>query len=607
MTHSVGTLIKQALYGEDAALRREAIIALGYEKSEAIFPLLIEQLGDDNPSIQHAAIISLGRYGNTEAIDELVKPKILHSPVVNIRWAAVAAIGKLGDFRVIEHLLKVVDDSEWIVRNQAATELKVKIHEIISLCESRYARILVRLLALPQDEIVNLAIEGFVELAETSVGILLDAIASGSPVVREHATKALGLIGSKEAVLPLIDLLHDFEWTVRCHAAEALGLIHDKRAIEPLVISLRDNVEKVQQEAIRALVGFERLATRPLLNALSYEKNKFNLRAIILTLGQIGDMKAVPALIGHLRNSYFVVRRAAIKALRGYGPKIIDALVPTLSYNKSDIKPLLDDALNCDDQPLQLRAIKALGGLEDHRAVELLKKLVDEGVPDVQDAAIAALVQIGCAAWGRCGALMILSHIGNKSLVSVIIPSLSDDSANVRLEAVRALARLGGFDVIDPLIKAARKDRDSYIRFEAVRRLRVVGVGYDQVLQLAFSALKDPHRDVRSQAARLLGNFQDGRSIAPLIKTLHDKHWTVRESAEYALFNFGDQAVEPLIAAIESKSWRTQFRVARLLGEIGGQRAVDPLEQLLKKRGVKSKVKEIVQQSLIKLCGKAAA
>ena len=68
-----------------------------------------------------------------QAIDELTKPKILQSPVTNIRWAAVIAVGTLGDYRVIDHLLEVLDDREWIVRNQAVTELKDKIQEIIQL------------------------------------------------------------------------------------------------------------------------------------------------------------------------------------------------------------------------------------------------------------------------------------------------------------------------------------------------------------------------------------------------------------------------------------------------------------------------------------------
>jgi len=603
----VTALIQKVRESEDVGEKREVLIELGYKRDREVYPVLVEQLSNRAVSIQHAAVISLGRYGDPRAIEELIKPKILHSRTVNIRWAAVKAIGKLGDYRVIEHLLKEVDDHEWIVRNQAVTELKEKIREIIEFKESRYARILVRLFAVENEEIVDLAIEGFVELGEEGVDLLLDAIKSPSLLIRENAVRALGQKKTRRGVGILIDLLRDPEWRVRRNAAVALGEIGDRRTVEPLVQSLRDNVEKVQQQAMCSLVTFGKLCTIPLLNAFAREKNKFVLRAIILTLGEISDIKSVPAIIRHIRSSYFVVRRTAIKALVKFGPQIIDLLVPTLSFNQSNIKPLLKDASDNANPLLQLRAIKALVGLEDHRAVELLKKLVEDNSPEVQEAAMEALIQIGCAAWGRCGALVVLSGIGDKSLIPHFIHSLGDDSDSVRLEAVRALARVDGSDAIDPLVKVANKDRDPYIRYEAVRLLRRIGVGYPQVLELGLSALKDPSRNVRSQTARLLGNFQDDRSIYPLLKATADVHWSVRESAENALTNFGKSAVPSLIEALTSRFLTTRFRAARLLGEIEDQRAVVPLEKLLGKKRELKEVKKVVKEALDKLQKREAA
>ena len=123
-TKNIESLINTAFRGDDLGVRRQAIIDLGYHKQKEIYPQLVKLLDDPSTSIQHAAVISLGRYGNPQAIDELTKPKILNSPVTNIRWAAVIAVGTLGDYRIIDHLLEILDDREWIVRNQAVTELK---------------------------------------------------------------------------------------------------------------------------------------------------------------------------------------------------------------------------------------------------------------------------------------------------------------------------------------------------------------------------------------------------------------------------------------------------------------------------------------------------
>ena len=607
MKKTVEKLIQTIQQGEDTTTRREALIELGYVKDEEVCPVLIEQLGDSNSSIQHAAVISLGRYGNPGAIEKLTKPRILHSHVVNIRWAAVAALGKLGDYRIIDHLLKAVEDTEWIVRNQAVTELKDKIREIIELNEERYARILVRMLALENPEILDLVIEGFCELGDKTIDLLFDALEGPSILMRQNAAKALGQMRSPRAVVPLIERLKDPEGAVRRNAVEALGKIGDKKAIESLVQRLCDNVGNVQQQAMESLSHFGTLGTGPLLNALAPEKNKFSLRAILLTLGEIGGLESIPALIGHLRSSYFVVRVAATRALVKCGPRIVDALIPTLSFNQSDIKALLKDASDKENPQLQLRAVRALGGLEEHRAVKLLKRLVDEDSPEIQNAASQALVQIGCAAWGRCGALVVLGKIADESVTSHIVKSLEDDSDNVRLEAVRALAKIDEPHAVDPLIHVVKTDRDPYIRYEAARYLRRIGVGYTQVLGLGLSALKDPSRDVRSQAARLLGNFQDEASIEPLIKAMTDPHWSVRESAEIALLNFSKHAVPKLIVTLSNRSWRTRFRAARLLGEIGDIRAIEHLEKLLTKKGERDKVRQVVRESLDKLHHRVAA
>jgi HEAT repeat protein len=134
-----------------------------------------------------------------------------------------------------------------------------------------------------------------------------------------------------------------------------------------------------------------------------------------------------------------------------------------------------------------------------------------------------------------------------------------------------------------------------------VRLLRTAGQGQAGVLDVARQRLKDPSRDVRVQCARLLGGFQDKKSIMPLLKAMADPHWSVRESAEMALLNFGRDAAELLIAALKSASWTTRFRAARLLGEIGDPVAVAPLENALSRRRERKDVRDVIELSLQRL------
>lgn len=593
--------------GQDASIVRSAIMELGYEPRDEVYPVLVDKLNDPNPGIQHAAVISLGRLGRAEAIEELIKPKIFRSTAANIRQAAVAAVGKLGDYRVIDHLLKAVEDPEWIVRTQAVTELMGKVQEILDRRDVRLIHILIHMLSLENEEIVGLAVNGFKEFGADSLPPLHEALNNSSPLIRSNVARALGKLKSRQSVPYLMGLLQDTEWQVRASAAEALGMIGDKASIEALVQKIQDNVGKVQEQAAAAIIRFGKIATMPLLNALSRERDKFALRAILLALGRIGDPKSVPSLISHLRSSYFIVRQAAVTALVRFGPSVVNLLLPTLSFNCSDIEPLLKDAADQLHPELQIRAIKAIGGLEDHRAVKLLKGLVDDGLPDVQEAAMQALAQIGCAAWGRCCAIKVLAEVGGAPLAPQIARSLKDDSDNVRFEVVRALGKLDGPEAVKLLIGVVKKDRADFIRAEAIRALRTIGAGQAGVLETALHGLKDKSREVRSLSARLLGLFHDKKSILPLLKTMADPHWSVRESAENALMNFGHDAVPPLIEALGSPTWTTRFRAARILGEIGDIKASAPLKKLLARKGERKEVRNVASIALKKIQNKLPA
>jgi HEAT repeat protein len=594
-------LLRIVRESEDASAVRAALMQLGYGKDAEIYPLLVAKLSDPNPSIQHAAVIALGRFGRAAAIEELIKPKVFHSSNSQVRWAAVTAVGRLGDYRVIDHLLRAVEDSEWIVRTEAVAELMVKIREIVARKDVRLARILIYMFSLDNEEIINLAMEGFQEIGPESVNWLHEGLRNPSPNIRANSALTLGRLKSRMSLPYLVDLLQDEEAIVRAGACEALGRIGDKASIEPLVSMVQDNVEKVQDKAVDALVGFEKLATVPLLNALARERDKFAQRAFLRCLGRIGDPKSVPALISYLRSSYFIVRQSAVSALVRFGPLVTRHLLATLSFNTSNIESLMKDACDKERPELQLRAIKAIGGLEDHRCVSLLKELVEEGLPDIQEAAAQALFQIGCSGWGRCCALKVLGQVGAVAIVPQLLPSLRDDSDNVRFEAVRALGKIGGAAAVKSLVRIARRDSCDFIRREAVRLLRTAGRGQPGVQEMARRGLKDASREVRAQSARLLGGFQDAKSILPLLKAMADGHWSVRESAEMALLNFGRNARGPLTEALKSASWTTRFRAARLLGEIGAREAIPPLQAALTRPRERKDVRDVIETSLAKL------
>jgi len=82
---------------------------------------------------------------------------------------------------------------------------------------------------------------------------LIKAIEDNDPNLRASAAFALGEIGDARVVKFLIETLDDEEKDIRVNTARALGKMGDSRAIEPLIKELSNGDSDFQEEAQRAL------------------------------------------------------------------------------------------------------------------------------------------------------------------------------------------------------------------------------------------------------------------------------------------------------------------------------------------------------------------
>jgi HEAT repeat protein len=184
---------------------------------------------------------------------------------------------------------------------------------------------------------------------------------------------------------PLIKALGDKD---RGHnAAEALGDIGDKRAVEPLIKALSDGGQEVRESAARALgeIGDKR-AVKPLIKAL--EDEDYSVRAIAAgALGNIGDKRAVEPLIKALKDKDFNVRYKAAKdnLTLGTGKITISEFAKRVKVN----------AMPSERSEARYRAAEALGNIGDTRAVEPLTKTLEDGDRDVRNTAKEALKKLG--------------------------------------------------------------------------------------------------------------------------------------------------------------------------------------------------------------------
>ena len=78
-------------------------------------------------------------------------------------------------------------------------------------------------------------------------------IAQPGILVRSYAAESLGQLGDRRAVALLIACLRGEAWVVRSAAAKGLGQLGDGRAVEPLIVCLEDERVWVRAEAAASL------------------------------------------------------------------------------------------------------------------------------------------------------------------------------------------------------------------------------------------------------------------------------------------------------------------------------------------------------------------
>jgi len=147
--------------------------------------------------------------------------------------------------------------------------------------------------------------------------------------VRMGAAEALGEIGDKRAVEPLIQALEADSY-LQARAAWALGEIGDKRAVKPLIPALQGELDtEVTLYAMQTLIKIGEPAVKPLIQALKRKDSGVQARAAE-ALGEIGDKRAVKPLIQALKDEDPYVQGIAADALLQIGEPAVEPLFQAL-------------------------------------------------------------------------------------------------------------------------------------------------------------------------------------------------------------------------------------------------------------------------------------
>lgn len=121
IVHKIDSLV-QDLKVEDETTQYYAIIALGSIRDIDVVEPLVDVLDQDNDSyIRGAAAWALGKIGDLRAIDPLIRA--FNDNDSYVQWSAAEALAEINESKTVELLIKALDDNSSDVRETAAQAL----------------------------------------------------------------------------------------------------------------------------------------------------------------------------------------------------------------------------------------------------------------------------------------------------------------------------------------------------------------------------------------------------------------------------------------------------------------------------------------------------
>lgn len=504
-----------ALDDPEPAVRAAAATSLGQLNDPRVLPVLLGMLRDPSPAPREAAIVALAslgepalnpllearrseeeavRTGAQLALDRLAQKfkAQLISEDVEVRVAAIQALGRIGDPKLARSLAPLLVDSEERVRLAAARAL-----ERLRNPATRSA--LRRALQQPEE----------------------------TAAVRLALTIALGKMGDEGALQALVENLASPDASVRAAAAQALreaGLV----ALPALQTALQSDQASVRAAAVRALGSLGHLQAQPgeakyladrinnvvvpaLIQALQ-DPDAYVRAAAALSLGEIRSEKALEPLLAKVKEPDPRVAWCAAWAVEKTGERALPSLFQTAPKR------------------LSREEIRLLGRIGGPASREALVAILQD--PQQQELHPEA-------AWA-------LGEIGGRDVAVALLQALDSPEAKTRQAAAWALARAVRREknrdeegwpqrALQALRRRSVEDESLAVRQAAGQAAVAIDpAGGDLVDQwMALLQDRDPQR--RQAAARALGRRGDLRAVPTLEKVLSDPEPSVREAARKAL------------------------------------------------------------------------
>ena len=605
---AIVTGLQLALKNNNAQVRMHAAKLIGAIQAQMAVPDLIRLLADPNTYVKDTAIDALNRIGKPATAPLL--------EVLNTKARNLIPDEDTGFTTEYQYIASAYIDNLWMKKYRIGTQ-SAAIKALGLLKAEEGVKPLIEELA--NEELQVGALAALVEIRGIAVPLLIDALKNASDKIRVQVADALGQIGDRRAIVPLIEALNtdsykevkafaatglgnmqargennsavialtnalSYDDTTATNAAEALGKIDvfTEDAVQKLIIIA---IDKQMRETLRlaALTALWRLkpeeAVQPMLLLVFSDETSPVLRAnAVKVLSRIKATETVPVLLWVLSTRFDEISDFQRHMKRKY--KTLDALrtqvnsfqiqwtadYPQTNYRTwGELKPI--------PSLVRSEVARALGIIKGDTVIEpLALALEDDGRATVRQSAAWALGEVK----------------GDPTIVPLVTALKKDKQGVVRQEAAIALGKIKGQKVIAPLVDVLKNDKYETTRFQAAKALLEIQAGDKGLVDIVKKGL---------------GNFDDGYEvpavqnevIAALIK---DGNEATSQFALDALKSADDEwarwalvhvlgaihkkpAFDTMLAELKHPSYVVRKRATNSLGGFKERRAVDPLITIL--------------------------
>lgn len=353
---------------------------------------LINHLNAPESYVRNAAVDELVKIGS-DAFKYLVQASVAPDPVIRRKICDV--LGKLGDPRGVDILVRLLNDNDSYVRRRAANAL-------IFMGDSNAVVPLINSLSDSESRVRERAAEALGNIEDMrSVDPLIHALLDSDSTVRNNAKNSLHKIGwnptddatsarywinlrewdncikiGKNAIIPLITVLNDSDSDIRNASARTLGKMGTDLFDDIAFYSKSDDpVIRRKICDVFGIMGDSRAVVS--LNNLIIDQDVYVRRRAAQALVMVGDMRSVETLIRSLNDPEYKVRARAAEALG----KIKD---------KKAVNPLIN-ALKDHKSRVRKASIVALGEIGETQAINPIKLLLNDKRAEVRDLAATTL------------------------------------------------------------------------------------------------------------------------------------------------------------------------------------------------------------------------